>query len=588
MGIATSTPASGKHGGLLVADILREQGVTHLFVLSGGHIGPLYVGAEQSGIKVVDVRHEASAVFAADAQARLTGIPGVAAVTAGPGVTNALTALKNAQLAQSPLILFGGATATLLKGRGALQDIDQISIVRSAVKAVFQPRRLRDLGPAVREAFRMAVSGVPGPVFIEVPVDLIYPESIVREWYGAKSGGGKGWMARLTQAYIRWHVDRLFSGSAAPKPVGSAGQARSEPVPGSGLRTVSRLLSGSARPVLVMGSGAMDQPRRVDELANAVAGLGIPIWLSGMARGLLGAGHPSQFIHERKKALREADLILLAGVPADFRLDYGRHLNRNARVVSLHLDQVSLRKNLPRTTTRIRTDPGEFLIRLADHRPDSGMSPEWPKILAGHDADREAEIRALAGESLDGINPIALFQALKEDLPPGAVLVADGGDFAATAAYVLRPDGPLRWLDPGVFGTLGVGGGFALGAGMSDPDATIWIVYGDGSAAYSLAEFDIFAKHRMKVCAIVGNNASWAQIARDQVSMLGASTAVDLRHSDYHLVARAYGAEGERVDTLDGFRAAVARAKENLIAGRPVLINAIIGTSSFRKGSISM
>jgi thiamine pyrophosphate-dependent acetolactate synthase large subunit-like protein len=168
------------------------------------------------------------------------------------------------------------------------------------------------------------------------------------------------------------------------------------------------------------------------------------------------------------------------------------------------------------------------------------------------------------------------------------VLVADGGDFAASAAYTLRPRKPLSWLDPGVFGTLGVGGGFALGAAACYPDDYIWIIYGDGSAAYSLAEFETFAKNGLKVCGIVGNNGSWEQIARDQIHLLGANTAVTLPRSDYHRVAEGYGAAGERVETLEDFTQAVQRAKASMDKGVPYLINAIIGSTSFRKGSISM
>src|SRR5512144_2884396 len=179
-------------GGDLVADVLVQHGVRSVFTLCGGHISPILVSARRRGIRIVDVRDEATAAFAADAVSRLTGVPGVAAVTAGPGVTNTITALKNAQLAQSPLVLLGGATATLLRGRGALQDIDQLSLVRPHVKSARRATRVRELAPLVEEAFRIALDGVPGPVFVECPVDLLYPEALVREWYGAKSGAGQG------------------------------------------------------------------------------------------------------------------------------------------------------------------------------------------------------------------------------------------------------------------------------------------------------------------------------------------------------------------------------------------------------------
>ena len=179
---------SERHGGSIVAEVLARHGVRHVFTLCGGHISPILVGAKERGLTIVDLRDEASAVFAADAASRMTGVPGVAAVTAGPGVTNALTAIKNAQMAQSPLVVFGGATATILKGRGALQDIDQIALVESAVKWATKVSTVPSLGPTVDKALRVAQSGVPGPVFVEVPVDVLYPESLVRKWYIEESG----------------------------------------------------------------------------------------------------------------------------------------------------------------------------------------------------------------------------------------------------------------------------------------------------------------------------------------------------------------------------------------------------------------
>ena len=217
-------------GGDLVADVLVRQGVRFLFTLCGGHISPLLVSAKARGVRVVDTRHEATAVFAADAVARLTGVPGVAAVTAGPGVTNTITALKNAQMAQSPLVLLGGATATLLRGRGALQDIDQMALVRPHVKRASRVTRVRDLAPALDAAFRLSREGVPGPVFLECPVDLLYPESLVREWYGAKSAGADG--AKAGTAHARSASGRgsgTWGGTSGACSAGSIARRRRRP-----------------------------------------------------------------------------------------------------------------------------------------------------------------------------------------------------------------------------------------------------------------------------------------------------------------------------------------------------------------------
>lgn len=577
------------NGGQLIVRELQAFGVQHLFTLCGGHISPIYVEAERAGIRVWDVRHEASALFAADAVARIAGVPGVAAVTAGPGVTNAVTPLKNAQMAQSPLLLLGGATATLLRGRGALQDIDQMALIRSLVKWRGRAARLRDLGPHTRAALQVSRAGVPGPTFLECPVDLLYDEATVREWYGQKNKGAAGLVEKAVQWYINRHVERLFGGvdpSAPPAPVPAADNL---PVISNGdARAVLARLQVAQRPVLLLGSGALLLPENARELAAAVERLGIPTYLSGMARGLLGRDNAVQYFHKRKEALREADLIILAGVPVDFRLDYGRNLGRKAKKIAVNRNRAELTKNL-KPDFSVVADPGQFLVALAAAAGNLPGWPDWKQSLQQREDAREAEIDQMAVEPVDvGINPLALFRRLEAALPDNSVIIADGGDFAATASYTLRPRRPLHWLDPGAFGTLGVGGGFALGAAACYPDDYIWIIYGDGSAAYSLMEFDTFAKNKLKVCAIIGNNGSWEQIARDQVTMLGTDTATTLPRSDYHRVAEAFGAAGERVDTPETFAAAVQRARESMDRGVPYVINAVIGSTEFRKGSISM
>ncbi len=564
-----------------------QYDIQQLYTLCGGHIAPIYVEAEKAGIQVIDVRHEANAVFAADATARLTGRPGVAVVTAGPGVTNSITALKNAQLAQSPVLLIGGATATLLKGRGALQDIDQMALVRPHVKWARAVRRYRELAPALYRALSLARQGVPGPVFLEIPVDLLYSGAMVREWYGKDTPKGRRLADRFMRWYIQRHVERLLRGddaepsgvvypSPAPRPIRSAQ-----------LYAAGRSLAVAARPLLIMGSGALLSPGPADALATAVKQIGIPVYLSGQARGLLCRQAPLQFRHQRRRALREADWILLAGTPGDFRLSYGRDLNRQAFQIAVNRDRAALKKNLnPRIA--IVADPARWVIALADSGGKAQPGAAWLTTLQERENAREQEIERMAGESVEGINPLQLFRCLEDQLPERSVLIADGGDFAATAAYTLRPRRPLAWLDPGAFGTLGVGAGFALGAAVQYPDDYIWIIYGDGSAAYSLTEFDTLAKMGLKVCAVIGNNGAWQQIARDQVPLLGQDTATRLPRSDYERIAEAFGAAGERVTDSSAFPGAIRRAIAHLDRGVPYVINAIIGNTPFRQGSVSM
>lgn len=574
------------NGGEIIAQVLRKQGVQYLFTLSGGHISPIFVEAQRQGIRIIDVRHEANAVFAADAISRLTGVPGVAAVTAGPGLTNSITAIKNAYLAQSPLILFGGATATLLRGRGALQDIDQVAMMKSNVKAAISVKKVRHLASAVENAFRIAQEGVPGPVFVECPVDLLYPESLVREWYGAKSNEvpPKNLQERILRWYINRHANNLFRGKDSITINDGVVPASFPSHSSSTLSTILSKIRSASKPLLLVGSGAMMNPQKANQLAEAVKKLGIPVYLSGMARGLLGKENPLQMRHKRKEAIKESDLIILAGVSNDFRLDYGNHIGHRP-FISINRSREDLYKN-KRPTVAALADPQELIIDLA--KQFSGKYETWLSTLAKRDQEREKAIDNQANESVNGINPIKIFRQLEPMLGENAILVADGGDFVATSAYTLKPSAPLSWLDPGVFGTLGVGAGFAIAAKLVFPQKDVWIIYGDGSAGFSLMEYDTCVRHNLPIISLIGNDACWSQIARDQIEILGSDCAVRLAYSDYDLIAKSFGADGIKIETLSEFSDAVSQAQLKSRQGTPFVINAIIGKTEFRKGSISM
>ena len=575
------------HGGDRVAAALAAHGVRFVFTLCGGHISPILTASKARGIRIIDVRDEATAVFAADAAARLTGVPGVAAVTAGPGLTNAITALKNAQLAQSPVVLFGGAAPTALQGRGALQDIDQRPLVAPHVKLFRKVRRVRDLGPAVEEAFAVAREGVPGPVFVECPVDLLYDEASIRQWYAEAAGKGKSVPDRLLRFYLNRHVEKMFAGSAevaAP----AAREVRPPEASDSSLKAAVAALSRSSRPLLVIGSQALALAGEAQRIAAAVAQLGIPVYLSGMARGLLGRDSALQMLHQRRQALRESDCVVLAGVPCDFRLDYGRHVRRSATLIAANRSAKDARMNRRPDVAAIG-DAGRFLQRLGAELAQSGRRwNSWIEEVRTRDLVRETEIEDQARPQNGQVNPIAFLRALEREAGENALMVADGGDFVATASYVLHPRSPLSWLDPGVFGTLGVGAGFALGAALCRPGSEVWIIYGDGACGYSLVEFDTFVRHGIPVIAVVGNDAGWTQIAREQVKMLHDDVGTVLARSAYHEVAAGFGAEGILVKTAAEVQSALARARAVARTGKPVLVNVWLDKTDFRDGSISM
>jgi acetolactate synthase-1/2/3 large subunit len=375
----------------------------------------------------------------------------------------------------------------------------------------------------------------------------------------------------------------------------------------------------------------------VDQVAAALERIGAPVYLSGMARGLLGRDHPLQMRHKRREALREADCVLLAGVPCDFRLDYGRHIRSGAFYMSANRSRDDMVRNR-RPDLGVLGDPGLFLRMLAGElarsetgqsgrgaggelaRSETGQSGRgaggelarsetgqsradlqpgqdaghptpwlpWLAELRQRDDARNDEIAAQSLQSTDHVNPLHLLAELDRAVDPQTILVADGGDFVGSAAYVVQPPGPLSWLDPGPFGTLGVGAGFALGAKLCRPEAEVWIIYGDGSAGYSLAEFDTFVRHRLPVIAVVGNDAGWSQIAREQVEIFGDDVATVLAHSDYHRVAEGFGGAGFPLDDPELAGEVLQEARQAAAAGRPALVNAILGRSDFRKGSISM
>jgi acetolactate synthase-like protein len=307
----------------------------------------------------------------------------------------------------------------------------------------------------------------------------------------------------------------------------------------------------------------------------------------------LGAGHPLQRRHRRKEALKGADLVLLAGIPSDFRLDYGRQVARKALLLAVNRSERDLSLNR-KPDHGLVADPAATLIELSNAVVAAGKGKlaerwaEWAAELAGRDEEREREIEAEAARPTEHVNPLFLCREIDCLLGPESVLVADGGDFVATASYTLSPRAPLSWLDPGVFGTLGVGGGFALGAKLCRPASDVWLLWGDGAAGLSLAELDTCARHGLPVVAVVGNDGGWTQIAREQVEVLGDGVATVLARSDYHRVAEGYGARGIRVGKTEEVRPALEEALALSRAGHPVLVNALLGKTDFRKGSISM
>ncbi|CAG5127592.1 unnamed protein product, partial [Candidula unifasciata] len=507
-------------------------------------------------------------------------------------VTNTVTAVKNAQMAESPLLLIGGAAATLLKGRGALQDIDQLSLFRPLCKFCATVSTVRDIVPTLRKALQIAQSGTPGPVFVEFPIDVLYPYQLVKKEIGMKTGPS-GLVQRIINWYLENHLSNLFAGAwedrnPGPLPVEFPRASSSQ------VQKCIELISRAKKPVILLGSQATLPPTPVEDLRKALETLGVPCFLGGMSRGLLGHRSNIQARQKRREALKEADLIILAGAVCDFRLGYGRVLPRRSKIVSVNRDNKQLLKNSDmfwKPTLAVQSDVASFLVAVVGGLKGYKCDSEWVKLLQSRDLETEKANLARCSEVTDvHLNPIKVLHAVEDILSDDAILVADGGDFVATASYILRPRGPLRWLDPGAFGTLGVGGGFALGAKLCRPESDVWIVYGDGSLGYSLVEFDTYKRHQTPILALVGNDASWMQIEREQVPIFGSSVACKLQYCEYDVCAQGLGGRGLRLDRTneDQLEALLRKAVEEYRQGNSVLINVLIGKTNFREGSISV
>ena len=571
-----------QHIGLDIGSFFKQKNISSVFTLCGGHISPILVGCEKENINIIQVRDEVSAVFAADAVSRLTDSVGVAIVTAGPGVTNTITAIKNAQMAQSPVLLIGGAAATLLKGRGSLQDIDQISLLKTYVKSAVSVKKTRDVIPTLANALNTATSGVPGPVFVELPIDLLYPEEDIRKEF-INQLPKSGYFGKIAHWYVERHLNDLFSSkksSIKVKPVKEF-KLDQRKIDKAALAIVK-----AKKPVFLLGNQVTQNKEFLPMCLKSIDKLSVPTFTSGMARGCFGSSDKYFFRHNRKHALKNADVVVTLGIPLDFRLGYGFSINKDATLIAVNKSKEDLNKNR-KPDIGIHADPSRIMHEIGKIiNPPS--CKEWIKELTGLEEKRETEILQFSKYETDFVNPVHLCKTIDKFIDEESILVADGGDFVGTASYTIRPRSSLGWLDPGPFGTLGVGGGFAIGAKSSFPKKEVWVFYGDGASAYSLAEFDTLCRHKLPVIAIIGNDASWQQIAREQKQMLGSNIGTELAFNAYEKVVEGYGGKGYYVENHDTLDETLKRAKEDAKLGYPVLINIKISKSDFRKGSISV
>ncbi len=528
-----------------------RHGTTHLFTLCGGHIQAIYDGCLDENIRVVDVRHEQTAGHAADGYARITGRPGVCAVTAGPGVTDVVTAIANAQRAGVPIVVLGGAGPRVLADMGSLQDMDAVTLMRPITKWSVQVPDVGRITEYIDAAFRVAQANVPGPVFLEMPLDLL--------------------MSMADDA-------TSVATAPLPAPPRSAGDP-------AAIAEARVILANAERPVFLVGSQIRWSPKK-EALASSADRIGAPFYLNGMARGGLAHAHPARMSRSRRFALAHTDAAFVFGTPFDFRVDYGRTgtWNADAKVVQVDLDGAELGRNR-RVDVAIHGDSGLVLESLvAGAKKDFS---DWLATVRAEEEQKQAAMRVQMVSRESPPNPLFVCAEVGKRLRPSDIVVGDGGDFVATAANVLPIEWPQMWMDPGPLGTLGVGPGYAMAAKLVRPDARVILMYGDGSFGLHGLEFEAMVRQKIPVIAVIGNDAAWTQIRRGQIEIYGEPRAVatGLSYTRYDEVVRAVGGFGAWVTESIALGPALDEA---FACGVPACVNVKLGASDFRKGAISV
>lgn len=530
------------HAGQLAVAVARAHGVQTMFTLSGAHVFPMYDGAVKADppMPLLDVRHEQTAAFAAEATGKLTRVPGLAVLTAGPGVTNGISAIAQAQFAGSPMVVVGGRAPANRWGTGSLQELDQPPIVASVSKLATTLHTAGDVLGGMHEAFTAAGSSHRGPAFVDVPMDEFF-----------NSAGGQ---------------------------LPTVGALRGAEPDTDAIDRIAGLLAGAARPVLVLGTDVWADHAE-DAALRFVEALGIPVITNGMGRGVIPGGHPMLATKARGQALGGADLVVVVGTPLDFRLGYGIFGGKEegvapARVVHIadSPGQVSTHATLADSVAGDLTSVFDALQKALERgaRPDWAA---WVGTLQDTVAAATERDRALLGAEADPIHPARLYGELVPRLADDAVVIGDGGDFVSFAGKFVEPKRPGGWLDPGPYGCLGAGLGSAIAARIARPSAQVVLLLGDGAAGFSLMDVDTLVRHNLPVVMVMGNNSAWGLEKGPMQMLYGYDVAADLApRTAYDGVVKALGGAGETVTDPRQIGPALDRA---FASGVPYLVNVI-------------
>jgi thiamine pyrophosphate-dependent acetolactate synthase large subunit-like protein len=528
------------HGGAHALAAARQHGVSVMFTLSGGHVFPLYDAAVKTDtpVRLLDVRHEQTAVFAAEATARLTRMPGLAVVTAGPGVTNSVSAVTTAWFNGAPVVVLAGRAPDHRWGAGSLQEMDHPPLLAPVTKRAWTEHVTAKVGFSVDEAFRLAATAHRGPVFLDISLEALYGQA------------------------------------EADRPAGLA----SRPLPalapdGADVDRIAGLLHEARRPVLVLGSDVW-LGRAEDAARQAAEELRLPVIANGQARGVLPRGHELLVTRARSAALRQADLVIVAGTPLDFRLGYGSFgpADVPARVVHVADSPAGIATHVPLAASAAG-DLAAFFTMLASRGAGPGADPGWAPGLAEAVRAVLAADGPLLASPADPVHPARVYGELLQVLDDDAVVIGDGGDFVSFAGKYVEPARPGGWLDPGPFGCLGTGLGYAIAARLARPSAQVVLLLGDGAAGFSLMDADTLVRHGLPVVMVCGNNAGWGLERHPMRSLYGYDVAADLQPGcRYDEVVRALGGAGEIVTAPGEIGPALRRAFDS---GVPYLVNVV-------------
>ncbi len=534
--------APARHAGQHAVDVARAHGVEVMFTLSGAHVFPMYDGAVTADppMRIVDVRHEQTAAFAAEAMGKLTRVPGLAVLTAGPGVTNGVSAITQAQFSGSPLVVVGGRAPANRWGSGSLQELDQPPILAPVSKLARTIHTAAEVPEGMHEAFTLAAAPHRGPVFVDVP------------------------------------MDEFFNAAAGETPE-LASRRRLEPDP-EALSEIAELLGQAQRPVLVLGTDVWADGAEEAAL-RLVEEVGLPSITNGMGRGVVPGGHPLLVTKARGAALGGADLVVVVGTPLDFRLGYGVFGGKDgaapARVVHLadSPDQVSRHADLAGEASGDLTlvlDGLREAVQGLVRRPDWSAWVDGLQDRVRAAAQRDAE---LLGATADPIHPARIYGELVPRLAEDSVVIGDGGDFVSFAGKYVEPKRPGSWLDPGPYGCLGAGLGAAMAARLARPSGQVVLLYGDGAAGMSLLDVDTLVRHDLPVVMVCGNNSAWGLEKQPMQMLYGYDVAADLQpQTRYDEVVTALGGAGETVTDPREIGPALDRA---FTSGVPYLVNVI-------------